>query len=132
MSPYLRLLALGALAVMAPACTSTGDSQAAARVSVVDARGLPVQGAVVMPDDAETNAKDSRQLQNDARDLNWVSDAQGLVRADLDQYFWDNDGCYHFHVRRAGYKDVTMTVSKDLFPAVLRISLERAAQDPPR
>jgi hypothetical protein len=99
------------------------------RILLVDGRGAPVPGGIVLPDDAETTAKTSRQLQNDAVDLGWISDAQGIVHADLDQYLWDSDGCYHFRVRRGGYKDVTMSVSKDLFPQVLKISLERASPE---
>jgi hypothetical protein len=77
----------------------------------------------------ETNAKTSRQLQNDALDLGWISDAQGLVHADLDQYLWESDGCYHFRVRRGGYKNIEMSVSRDLFPQVLKISLEAATPE---
>jgi len=83
----------------------------------------------VLPDDVETNAKTSRQLQNDALDLGWISDAQGLVHADLDQYLWESDGCYHFRVRRGGYKNIEMSVSRDLFPQVLKISLEAATPE---
>lgn len=83
----------------------------------------------MLPDDVETNAKTSRQLQNDALDLGWISDAQGLVHADLDQYLWESDGCYHFRVRRGGYKNIEMSVSRDLFPQVLKISLEAATPE---
>ena len=125
----LGALALGLLVVLAPACSSMHADKPPGRILLVDGRGAPVQGAIVLPDDAETNSKTSRQLQNDAGDLGWISDAQGIVQADLDQYLWDSDGCYHFHVRRGGYKDVEMSVSKDLFPQVLKISLERAAPE---
>jgi hypothetical protein len=99
------------------------------RILLVDGRGKPVQGGIVLPDDVETNAKTSRQLQNDALDLGWISDAQGLVHADLDQYLWESDGCYHFRVRRGGYKNIEMSVSRDLFPQVLKISLEAATPE---
>jgi hypothetical protein len=125
----LCALALGLMVVLAPGCSSMHAEKPPGRILLVDGRGMPVQGGVVLPDDAEANAKTSRQLQNDAEDLGWISDTQGLVHADLDQYLWDSDGCYHFRVRRGGYKDVEMSVSKDLFPPVLKIPLERATPD---
>ena len=117
------------LVLMVSACASTHDEKAAARIIVVDQSGAPIQGAVVLPDDQELPGS-HREYISEAEKQARISDPQGLVYAELDQYFWDSDSCYHFRVRRASYEDATMTVSKDLFPALLRISMDAKPQTP--
>lgn len=97
---------------------------------IVDGHGAPVQGATVLPDDSD-NRGTSREILSDEDIQARISDAQGIVHADLDQYFWDLDGCYHFRVHRSGFEDLTMSVSKDLYPSLLRINLEAKPLGPP-
>jgi hypothetical protein len=123
----IRVPALIAWMVLASACASGPGAKTGGRILLVDGLGVPVQGAVVLPE--EGDLKPTRQI-------NWpkdeiearVSDSQGVVRADLEQYYWDSDGCYHFRVLRAGFEDFAMTVSKDLFPPVLKVTLEADTQ----
>jgi hypothetical protein len=123
----IRVVALAGWMVLASACASAPSANPHGRIMLVDGLGAPVQGAVVLPE--EGDLKTTRQT-------NWskdeiaarVSDSQGMVRADLEQYYWDSDGCYHFRVLRTGFEDFAMTVSKDLFPSVLKVNLEPESQ----
>src|ERR1019366_9932365 len=101
-----------ALVVLISACVSTRGAKAAARIMLVDGSGAPIQGAVVLPEDPEYPGARRGNL-SDAEEQARISDSQGLVHAELDQYFWDSDSCYHFRIHRAGFEDATMTVSKD-------------------
>jgi hypothetical protein len=123
----IRLLVSMGLLVLASACASAPGAKAGGRILVVDGLGVPVQGAVVLPE--EGDLKPTRQINWTSEDIAArVSDSQGIVRADLEQYYWDSDGCYHFRVLRVGFEDFAMTVSKELFPPVLKVTLEGDAQ----
>jgi hypothetical protein len=123
MSGKMRAAVLTAWVLLASACTSTSGEQEAGRIMIVNGLGSPVQGAVIMPDEEDSRGAVPRRLADEDRQAR-TSDAQGIIHADLEQYFWDSDGCYHFRIRRGGFEDVTMTVSRDLFPPLLRIRLE--------
>ena len=125
----MRTLISIVLAALIAACASTRGAKAPARIMLVDESGSPVQGAVVLPEDSGYPGARREHL-SEAEEQARISDPQGLVYAELDQYCWDSDSCYHFRIRRANYEDATMTVSKDLFPPVLRISLDANIQKP--
>jgi len=118
-----RVLFPMGLAVLISACSSAPGEEAAGRIMLVDGLGAPVQGAVVLPEEEELSGNVPR-VWSRADNLDRTSDSRGIVRADLQQYFWDSDSCYHFRIQRTGFEDVTMSVSKELFPPVLRINLE--------
>jgi len=116
------LVSLGMI-LGAAGCASAPAVKTTGRILIVDEAGAPVQGALVLPEDEEgRGARHVVWTRNEIADR--VSDSQGLVQADLDQYYWESDDCYHLRVATTGFEDVAMTVSKDLFPAVLKISLE--------
>jgi hypothetical protein len=129
LAPFGRIRVLGLIGwmVLASACASEPSANPGGRIQLVDGLGVPVQGAVVSPEEGDFKM---------TRQTNWskdeiaarVSDSQGMVRADLEQYYWESDGCYHFRVLRTGFEDFAMTVSKDLFPPVLKVNLESDAQ----
>jgi hypothetical protein len=98
------------------------------QVLLVDARGTPVQGAFVLPE--YENPLSAPQKYDDDEIKAHTSDEQGSVLVMLDDYYWDSDHCYHFRVRRNGFEDVTMAVSKDLYPAVLKIELDATPRAP--
>ena len=117
--------------MLASACASTGGAKPEGRIMIVGALGVPVQGAIVVPDSSDDMTGDQgagRRLPSQGEIDARTSDAQGIIHADLDQYLWDSDGCYHFRIRRFGFEDVTMAVSRDLFPQMLTINLGAKTQ----
>lgn len=90
---------------------------------VVDIRGAPIKGALVMPESEDEDLTKTNKLTDDELDRR-TSDAQGLIHADLRVYYWPSDGCFHFAATREGYEDTTYSVSKDLFPSPLRIKMD--------
>jgi hypothetical protein len=115
-----RILAAAAAAMLllASGCGSVSAPDAGPRVQVVDGAGTPIPGAVIFPDYEYSSSQ--RTYTKEVLD-ELASDAQGFIHADLDDFLWDKDGCYHFVIRRAGYDAATMSVSKDLAPPVLRV-----------
>ena len=132
-SPRRRLSSLVplALAALASACTSAPSPKAAGRITLVDVSGAPIQGALVMPEVEYQNSAPRRDTQDEFEAR--VSDVNGVVRAPLEDYFWESDACYHFRIHKDGFEDVTMAVSRDLYPSELRIDLRRpqATDAPP-
>jgi hypothetical protein len=121
----IRLAAALALAALACACSSTTGDAAGGRIRVVDSRGNPLPGAflVLIP---EVDSASSRPQAFTSAELKaQTADAQGMIRADLDDCLWDSDHNYHFRVHLAGYEDETMSVSKDLFPPLLTVEMRR-------
>jgi hypothetical protein len=121
----MRTIILVAAISLLSACNSSPEMQEVPLVIVVDARGAPIKGALVMPeseDEGMTNADKLSSSEFDRR----TSDARGLVRADLRAYYWPSDGCYHFAATKQGYEDAEVSVSKDLFPSPLRIKMDAA------
>jgi hypothetical protein len=47
----------------------------------------------------------------------------------MDDCLWPSDDCYHFRVHRSGYEDSTISVSKDLFPPMLKVELTEKNSD---
>lgn len=119
-----------ALVLLACACNSDSGSATGGRVTVVDARGAPLAGAflVLVPEDDNGSTRPVSYTSWELRDQ--TSDAQGVFRASLDDCLWESDGCFHFRVRKDGYEEVAMSVSKDLFPPVLRVELKPREQAP--
>jgi hypothetical protein len=113
------LFLLGA-ALLLSACGSMSASDPRGQVLVVDAVGAPLADAVVLPD-AEYDSASPRYTDSDLKERS--TNAKGTVLVFLDDYYWASDSCYHFRVHKAGYEDETMAVSKDLFPAVLKIDM---------
>lgn len=123
-NPMRPIMLIGMIVLLA-ACSSPPETEDAPRVIVVDVRGSPIKGALVMPDSEDEGLTDPSKLTS--RELNSrTSDAQGLIHADLRVYFWPSDGCFHFIATREGYEDTALSVSKDLFPLPLRIKMEAA------
>jgi hypothetical protein len=124
----MRALACALLALALSACGSISKPGLDTRVIVVDRFGTPVQGALVRPEPEDT--QEATLLQNETKPeiLARVSNAQGMIRADLEDYYWDSDKCYHFHVHRPGFEDFDVAVSKDLMPPVYRIELRDRAE----
>jgi hypothetical protein len=118
----MRLLASGLLVLALAAC-NTISPKANSRLVVVDRSGTPIAGAVVepVPDDLRAAATIENLSKYELK--NWTTDAEGMIHNDLEEYYWDADSCYHFHVHRAGYEDFDISVSKELMPATYRIEL---------
>ena len=126
----VRSAAIAALLALASACSSPPKDNAGGRIMVVDAHGAPLPGAflAVVPEAENPSARPQAYTTAELRAH--TSDAQGMIRVDLDDYLWDSDHNYHFRVRRQGYEDETLSVSTDLFPPVLRIELRRVEPEP--
>jgi hypothetical protein len=92
---------------------------------VVDMHGAPIQGAVLVPEEEYTSNTSPGYSDKELEAL--ASNAKGIISFHLDDCLWDSDGCYHFRIHRPGFEDVAMSVSKDLFPPVLRIELKAKA-----
>jgi hypothetical protein len=122
------------LAIFLSACGSMSAGDSKAHILVVDGRGGPIRGALVLPED-ETESG-SRHEYTEYEKAERSTDAQGNLRLDLGDYYWASDGCYHFRVTRRGYEAETMAVSKDLFPGVLKVDMRPREPDanptPPR
>jgi hypothetical protein len=122
------------LVMLLSACGSFSGADSKGHILVVDARGAPIPGALVLPEDESQSG--SPHHYTDSEIYGRATDAQGNLRIDLDDYYWPSDGCYHFRVMRRGYEDETMSVSKDLFPALLKVDMRPRVPDsypaPPR
>ena len=117
--------ACAAALALATACSAPTGDNAGGRIMVVDARGAPLAGAFLsfMPEEENPSARPTQYTTREIREH--TSDAQGMIRVDLEDCLWDSDHSYHFRVRRGGYEDVTMSVSMDLCPPVLRVEMRR-------
>jgi hypothetical protein len=124
----LSALALAGVALAAAAgCATNVASDSTGRVVVVDTRGQPVAGALVLPDPEDQSTATAAGPPVD--DLKAVTtDAAGSVVLPLGDYYWTEDSCYHFRVVRRGYDPVIMSVSRELWPAVLRVELKLVGQ----
>jgi hypothetical protein len=122
------------LVMLLSACGSFSGADSKGHILVVDARGAPIQGALVLAEDESQSGSPHHYTDSEIYDR--ATDAQGNLRVDLDDYYWASDGCYHFHVMKRGYEDETMSVSKDLFPALLKVDMRPREPDtnpkPPR
>jgi hypothetical protein len=107
-------------ALLFSACGSVSNLDPRGQVLVVDAAGAPLADAVVLPD-AEYDTAPPPYSASDLKERS--TNEKGSVLVYLDDYYWASDSCYHFRVHKAGYEDETMAVSKDLFPAVLKIDM---------
>jgi hypothetical protein len=119
-TPWANLLLALVLSLFVSSCTSPNSIQD--RVMVVESHGLPVQGAVLVP--TFEDAKDAPPVLDPYEIRARSSDAHGVFHVDLDDCYWASDGCYHFHISKGGYDDVDMSVSKDLFPPMLKVDLK--------
>lgn len=122
----MRTLLSVALAALLSSCSLVTPPKVNPRIVVVDHFGNPVAGAAVLPENEDS--KDTRENLTEYEIANRTSNAAGMIHASFDDYFWDSDSCYHFRVRRAGFEDLEIAVSKELLPPVLKIELrERSA-----
>jgi hypothetical protein len=122
-----RLLAAVLAAVALSSCMSMSGTDSLARILVVDPSGAPLAGAVLYPDYEYSS---SPQRDYSRADLeSHSSGPQGVISIDLEPYLWDADGCYHFRIRRAGYDDETVSISKDLFTGRLRVDMKPRTPD---
>jgi hypothetical protein len=125
-----------ALAMLASACGSLSGSDPRGQILVVDSLGTPLAGAVVLPDPEYQSTSTPNYSDSEIRDHH-STNAQGMILVFLDDFFWESDGCYHIRVHKPGFEDETMTVSRDLYPAVLKIDMRprvpaTGAPGPPR
>jgi hypothetical protein len=109
------------LALLVSGCGSLSSGDVRGQILVVDSQGAPIKGALVVPDPEFPPAEAPRYTDSEIKDRS--TDAQGMVSVFLDDFYWKADACYHIRVRRGGYEDETLTVSRDLFPAVLKIDM---------
>jgi hypothetical protein len=125
MAARLHALPLVLLLALAAGCRSGVDPDQLGRILVVNSRGVPIAGATVVPYDEN----EVRRAELTPEDLKaFTTDQHGTVTVLLEPYLWTEDGCYHFRVRRPGFEAATETVSRDLFPAQLRIELKAEGQ----
>lgn len=125
----LPAIAAGALLALGSGCGSVSTSDSNAHILVVDASGAPLKGAVIFPDYEYS----SSQRQYTKEDVEAFStNAQGMVDMSLDDFLWDKDECYHFRVQRVGYETDTMSVSKDLLPPLLKVTLVPVSSPGPK
>jgi hypothetical protein len=119
-----------ALAVLVSACGSASGGEARGQILIVDAAGAPIKGALVLPDPEFPPAEAPRLTDSELKERS--TNEQGLILVYLEDFYWNADGCYHIRVRRGGYEDETLAVSRDLFPAVLKIDMRlRVPATPP-
>jgi hypothetical protein len=116
----MRALGAAVLLAMASGCGSLTAADLNGHILVVDGSGTPIRGAVIYPD-FEYSSRQHEYTKEDIEALS--SNAQGMINAEMDDFLWDRDGCYHFVIRKAGYEEATLSVSKDLLPPVLRVVL---------
>lgn len=122
-SAPMRLFVAVGLMVFAAGCASSPPVARAGHIMVVDARGAPIKGAFVAPEMEDDRRTDPRKPTNEEL-AERVSDAAGVVQADLRLYYWASDDCFHFVITKEGYEDSTFSVSRELFPSMLKIRLE--------
>jgi hypothetical protein len=108
--------------MLVSACGSMSESDPRGQILVVDGAGTPLNGAVVLPDPEYPSSAPPNYTESELK-KDHSTNAQGLILVYLDDFYWNTDGCYHIRVHRSGYEDETMAVSKDLFPAVLKIDM---------
>ncbi|HEY1848241.1 MAG TPA: hypothetical protein VGG37_03490 [Opitutaceae bacterium] len=122
-----RRLLIALLAGMALSSCRSVSSESLPRILVVDPSGAPIAGAVLYPDYEYSS---SPQRDYSRADLEAHSSGpQGVISVDLENYLWDADGCYHFRIRKAGYDDETVSISKDLFTGKLRVDMKPRTPD---
>ena len=90
---------------------------------VVDIQGAPIKGALVMPESDGDRMSDTEEITPEDR-AKRISDAQGLIHADIGLYYWQSDDCFHFVVTKEGYDDTSFSVSRSLFPSLLKIIMD--------
>ncbi len=110
-----------AVALLVSACGSASVGDVRGQILIVDSLGAPIRGALVLPDPEFPPAEAPRYTESEIKERS--TDAQGMVLVYLDDFYWNSDGCYHIRVRRNGYEEEAMTVSRDLFPSVLKIDM---------
>jgi len=128
----LHVLAAVIASALASACSSTPGEDPRSHVMVVDTLGVPVQGAflILVPENENPSARPATYTRAELKAQ--TSDAQGMIRADLDDCLWESDHSFHFRIRARGFENLEMTVSKDLFPPLLRVEMRRLGQEPVR
>ena len=107
------------------ACSTSPETEDVPRVMIVDIRGSPIRGALVMPDSEDEGMTDPSKLTKEELNRR-TSDVQGLIHEDLRVYFWPSEGSLHFVATKEGYEGTTISVSKELFPLPFRIRMEAA------
>jgi hypothetical protein len=119
----MRFLILLGLVVLVSSCSSGPAPARVAHIMVTDARGAPLSGALLQPEVEDERFGDNRSP--DPQELaERTSDSQGLIYADLQPFYWASDDCIHFVVKRQGYGDASFSVSRDLFPPLIKIRMD--------
>jgi hypothetical protein len=130
-NPWGIVLALVPAALLAclSGCSVVSGAPPDGHILVVDQSGAPLQGAVIYPENEDSSATPG-YFPGELRER--TSGAQGTIIVHLEDFLWASDACYHFLISRPGFEDENMTVSRDLFPQVLRVDMRaKVAASPP-
>jgi hypothetical protein len=127
MKRNLRLLVTTGLLLLLAACGTFSTPTGPGIVVIVDRHGTPLQNGVLVPD--YEGAQEIPHTYDKYELAQRASDAKGVFHVDLDDCYWNSDDCYHFKIYRTGFENCSMTVSKDLFPPVLKITLVEKGSD---
>jgi hypothetical protein len=127
MKRNLRFLVTTGLLVLLAACGSLTAPTGPGIVVIVDRHGTPLQNGVLVPD--YEGAQEIPHTYDKYELAQRASDANGVFHVDLDDCYWNSDNCYHFKIFRTGYDNFSMTVSKDLFPPVLKVTMVEKGSD---
>jgi len=120
--------ALGLLLAATSGCANTSPAEGqVGQVQVVDIKGNPIPGAVVLPD-PETAIIRPKDEESELVKAGTTNQA-GLVSVNLEGFYWSDDNCYHFKVTRRGYEIAILSVSRELFPGHLRVELKTPSQN---
>jgi hypothetical protein len=126
----MRLLTSLLLLCLVASCKSVPTPDEIGRVKAVNRHGDPIPLAVLTPD--FENPPVVPHVYDDDELKQRASDANGVFHIDMDDCLWASDQNYHFRIHRAGYEDSVISVSKDLFPPMLKVELrEKGSEDAP-
>jgi hypothetical protein len=123
----MRLITALLLVCLVASCKTAPTPDELGRVKVVNRHGVPIQYAVLTPDFESPPVVP--HVYDDAELKERSSDAEGVFHVDMDDCIWTSDENYHFRIHRAGYEDSTISVSKDLFPPMLKVELRELGSD---
>jgi hypothetical protein len=125
----MRLFLALLLVSLVASCKTAPTPDELGRVRVVNRHGEPIPNAVLTPDPESPPAVPHIYDTDELRER--ASDGNGVFHIDMDDCIWSSDQNYHFRIHRIGYEDSTITVSKDLFPPMLKVELRELGSDNP-
>jgi hypothetical protein len=120
-----KILSLCAAACALTACSYFGTPRSKNQILVLDENGRPVADAILLAEDDSHGSGYRNTTQEE--DFAPRSGPDGVITADLDEYLWSSDDCYHFSIHKRGFEDTATTVSRELIPQVLKVELRSRA-----